>query len=129
MSINAEISVGEFLDKLTILQIKREKIKDPDKLANINHELDTLVKIWQKAPYVKPDLQDDVSSLHDINRKLWNIEDDIRDKESKKEFDQEFIELARSVYKTNNKRAKIKKQINQKSGSVLVEEKSYKDYR
>ena len=129
MSINTKISVGEFLDKLTILQIKQAKIKDPDKLANINLELNTLMKVWDKTSYDKSSLQDEISSLYEINLKLWDIEDDIRDKESRKEFDQVFIELARAVYNTNDLRAKIKKQINQKSGSVLVEEKSYKDYK
>ena len=129
MSINTKISVGEFLDKLTILQIKQAKIKDPDKLANINLELNTLMKVWDKTSYDKSSLQDEISSLYEINLKLWDIEDDIRDKESRKEFDQVFVELARAVYNTNDLRAKIKNQINQKSGSVLVEEKSYKDYK
>jgi len=129
MSINTKISVGEFLDKLTILQIKQAKIKDLDKLANIHLELDALMKVWDKTSYDKSSLQDEISSLYEINLKLWDIEDDIRDKESRKEFDQIFIELARAVYNTNDLRAKIKKQINQKSGSALVEEKSYKDYK
>jgi hypothetical protein len=129
MSIKTEISVGEFLDKLTILQIKQAKIKGPDKLTNINLELDTLMKVWDKAPYDKSNFQDEILSLYEINLKLWDIEDKIRDKESRKEFDQVFIELARAVYNTNDLRANIKKQINQKSGSVLIEEKSYKDYK
>ena len=129
MSINTKISVGEFLDKLTILQIKQAKIKDPDKLANINLELNTLMKVWDKTSYDKSSLQDEISSLYEINLKLWDIEDDIRDKESRKEFDQVFVELARAVYNTNDLRAKKKTQINQKSRSVLVEEKSYKDYK
>ncbi len=111
MSINTKISVGEFLDKLTILQIKQAKIKDPDKLANINLELNTLMKGWDKTSYDKSSLQDEISSLYEINLKLWDIEDDIRDKESRKEFDQVFVELARAVYNTNDLRAKKKNRL------------------
>lgn len=129
MSIQVEVSIGEFLDKLTILQIKSEKIEEKRKLANVNKELETLLDIWQHSPYANSAIEQEVASLRAINEQLWEIEDDIRDKELKKEFDQRFIELARAVYVTNDKRAAIKKMINEKLGSGLVEEKSYADYR
>lgn len=129
MSISTEISYGEFLDKLTILDIKSERIQDKDKLANVLHERDVLNKIWKQHEKSSIDIESEYSALKKINEQLWEIEDNIRDKERNKEFDQEFIELARSVYVTNDERAKIKKVINLKLGSDLVEEKSYSDYK
>ena len=129
MSISTEISFGEFLDKLTILDIKCERIKDADKLKNVKHERDVLNKIWKENEKSSVDISAEYSELKNINEKLWEIEDDIRDKEKNKEFDQEFVELARSVYVTNDERARIKKEINLKLGSDLVEEKSYSDYQ
>jgi len=129
MSIQTEISVGELLDKITILQIKQERIGDPEKLLNINRELDTLLEIWKDSPCSGTDLDMESRDLKKVNETLWEIEDAIRDKESRKEFDKEFIELARSVYRTNDERARIKKIINRKTGSDLIEEKSYKEYR
>ena len=129
MSINTEISFGEFLDKLTILDIKCERIQDADKLKNVKHERDVLNKIWKESEKSSVDISAEYNELKKINEHLWEIEDDIRDKERNKEFDQEFIELARSVYVTNDKRASIKKEINLKLGSELVEEKSYSDYQ
>ena len=128
MNIEVEVSFGEFLDKLTILQIKSERIKDPAKLANINKERDLLQQTWDNNPKSKVDLTTELHQLKSINEKLWNIEDDIRDKERNKNFDQGFIELARSVYFSNDERARIKRVINEKLGSNLVEEKSYSDY-
>jgi len=129
MSINTVISYGEFLDKLTILDIKCERIHDSGKLANVKHERDTLKKIWAESEKSKIDISEEYNALKKINERLWEIEDDIRDKERKKEFDHDFIELARAVYVTNDERARIKKEINQKLGSDLVEEKSYSDYQ
>ncbi|KAB8028606.1 DUF6165 family protein [Fluviispira multicolorata] len=120
------ISIGELLDKITILQIKSSQIKDTEKLVNINKELSLLVDVCVKN---KIDTNDKL--VHDLkrhNEALWEIEDQIRDKERAKEFDEEFIRLARAVYYTNDKRADVKKQINLKSGSALVEEKSYNKY-
>ncbi len=128
MSLSTEISVGEFLDKVTILEIKSERIKDAAKLENVNKELSVLRKIWDASSYSALDLSTEVAELKAINEKLWVIEDDIRDKERDSEFDARFIELARAVYVTNDERANVKKVINLKAGSELVEEKSYADY-
>ena len=128
MSISIELSIGELLDKVTILQIKSERINDEAKLVNINKELNVLTTLWEKSPYSKVDLEENIQALKDVNEALWDIEDKIRDKERDQSFDQEFVELARSVYFTNDKRADIKKAINTKTGSELVEEKSYSDY-
>jgi len=121
--ILAPISIGELIDKITILEIKEIHMSGV-KLKNINKELNLLKNILQdKNPGISPDL---IKNLKKVNKNLWEIEDNIRIKESKKEFDKEFIKLARSVYKENDKRASIKKEINQKFKSELVEEKSYK---
>ena len=125
--MNIEVSHGEIVDKLTILQIKKENITDPIKLDNIIKEYDYLLSV------VENDLGISTSSpeyleLLSINKELWIIEDDIRDKERNKEFDDKFIKLARSVYYTNDVRAKIKKDINLKYSSGFVEEKSYQSY-
>ena len=128
MSVNVEISIGEFFDKITILEIKKERIHDAEKLANITKELDALNVLLDKLPYSRADVQNEVDELKAINEKLWVIEDDIRDKESSKEFDDRFIELARSVYFTNDKRSEIKRAINLKLGSGFIEEKSYEEY-
>jgi len=123
-----EISVGEFLDKLTILQIKAERIKDLEKLKSINKELELLQDLWQKSPYHSKDLATEIAELKKVNESLWQIEDDIRDKERHKKFDNEFIELARAVYINNDKRAAVKRTINIKTNSDLIEEKSYSEY-
>jgi len=125
--MNIEISHGEIVDKLTILQIKKENITDPSKLDNVVKEYNYLLSI------VENDLGISIQSseyleLLSINKELWVIEDDIRDKERKKEFDDDFIKLARAVYYTNDVRAKIKKDINLKYSSGFVEEKSYQKY-
>ena len=126
--INVELSFGEFLDKITILEIKSERIKDPAKLENINKELNLLRDLWQANEKSKIDITQEMAQLKSINEKLWEIEDDIRDKERAKEFDERFVELARAVYVTNDERANVKKVLNQKLGSELIEEKSYADY-
>ena len=127
--INVPISPGELIDKITILEIKMERMDDPQKLSNVKNELGLLEKVWQKSDYAGADMVDDKrAELKSINEKLWVIEDDLRLKEAKAEFDTEFIELARSVYFTNDHRARIKKEINIGVGSDLVEEKSYQDY-
>lgn len=128
MSIKIEISLGEFLDKLTILEIKKNRINDPEKLVNINRELDTLMALWTASKYSSADIAEELTALRAVNEKLWDIEDRIRDKEAAGEFDEEFTGLARSVYFTNDKRASLKRQINVRLGSELVEEKSYRDY-
>ena len=128
MNVNVEISIGEFFDKVTILEIKRERIRDADKLRNINNELDALYALLEQLPFSRDQVADEVGELKAINEKLWVIEDDIRDKEAAKSFDQEFIELARSVYFTNDKRSDVKRDINIKLGSSFIEEKSYEQY-
>lgn len=128
MNVNLEISIGEFFDKVTILEIKKERISDADKLVNINNELDALNELLAKLPFSRDDVAKEVAELKKINEELWVIEDDIRDKESKKSFDQVFIELARSVYFTNDRRSDVKREINIKLGSDFVEEKSYEEY-
>lgn len=128
MSVNVEISIGEFFDKITILEIKKERIHYEEKLVNINKELDSLNALLDDLPFSRADVQDEVDELKAINEKLWVIEDDIRDKESSREFDQQFIELARSVYFTNDKRSDVKRAINVKLGSGFIEEKSYEEY-
>jgi uncharacterized protein YukE len=128
LSIKIELSVGELLDKITILQIKSERISDKAKLENINKELSVLQSQWETSSYSQNNLDKETRELKSINEELWDIEDKIRDKEREQAFDQEFIELARSVYFTNDKRADIKHVINSKTGSELTEEKSYSDY-
>lgn len=130
MSIKVEISVGEFLDKLAILQIKAERIGDPGKLGNIRRELETLNGIWSRSDYAREaDLEEEIRSLRSVNERLWVIEDAIREKERAADFGEEFVRLARSVYINNDERARIKRAINSKTGSGLVEEKSYARYR
>ena len=124
MSIQIDISVGELLDKITILQIKAERIADVSKLENIKKELCILQGQWESSPYIDNNLDNNIASLKFVNERLW----DIRVKESQQKFDEEFVKLARSVYFTNDERAEIKREINNKTGSNLVEEKSYSDY-
>ena len=128
MNVNVEISIGEFFDKITILEIKNDRIKDADKRENINRELSALNALLEKLPWSRDDVEAEVDALRGVNEALWVIEDDIRDKEAKKEFDQQFIELARSVYITNDRRSEIKRDINLKLGSDFIEEKSYEEY-
>jgi hypothetical protein len=120
-----EVSVGEIVDKLTILRIKTLNIKDESKLENVRKEYEYLSDIVFKE--LKIDI-DDFNELVFINNKLWVIEDDIRDKERAKEFDEDFIFLARQVYRVNDERFRVKKDINEKYGSEFVEEKSYAKY-
>jgi len=126
--ITTPISHGELLDKITILEIKVQHIADPAKLANVRNELDMLNATWAADAAAKMDLGDARERLKAVNLKLWVIEDDIRLKEKAQSFDAQFIELARAVYFTNDVRAAIKREINVKLGSALVEEKSYQPY-
>ena len=127
-NIHVPVSPGEVLDKITILEIKSERMNDPAKLDNVRRELALLRESWVRAVHE----DDTVAALHrqlkEINEALWEIEDDIRDKEREREFDERFIELARSVYVTNDRRSKVKKELNSYLGSEIVEEKSYQDY-
>lgn len=129
--ITAEIACGELLDKITILQIKTERIKDPEKLKNIQTELESLLDTYEHSlsKEMRDELEELVTELKKINETLWDIEDNIRDKERAQEFDTRFVELARSVYFTNDERCAVKRKINMKLGSRIVEEKSYKNYK
>ena len=126
--INTPISPGELVDKITILEIKKEFIVDSNKLKNINYEYNLLMKIYNDDISKTDGVSILKTELKNINLSLWKIEDDIRDCERDKIFDNTFIELARSVYFTNDKRSKVKLEINLLLNSSLVEEKSYKDY-
>jgi predicted nucleic acid-binding Zn-ribbon protein len=126
--ISVPVSFGELLDKISILQIKSERISDPAKLVNIRAELSALEKTWMAHPAGVKDIAKLRAELKDINEQLWDIEDNVRLKDKANAFDDEFIALARSVYQKNDQRARIKKDINLALGSVYVEEKSYKDY-
>jgi hypothetical protein len=123
------VSPGELLDKITILRIKVARIQDATKLANVKLELSLLEQTWKDSGAAAHDVALDERALEDVNGRLWDIEDRIRDKEAHQTFDREFIELARAVYICNDERAAIKKRINLQLGSRLVEEKSYKQYR
>lgn len=122
------ISPGELIDKITILEIKSQRMTDPAKLHNVRTELALLTDTWNASPYAATDVSADWAALREVNGKLWDVEDHLRDQEREGRFDPEFIELARAVYFTNDERAAIKRRINAALGSVLVEEKSYADY-
>ena len=122
------ISWGELLDKITILQIKNENLTSESALENVEREFKQLGSILTKNFPTNADVQQFEEELRHINQKLWDIEDKIREKEKHKSFDDEFIQLARSVYITNDERSRIKRRINETFGSELVEEKSYSDY-
>lgn len=126
--ITVEIAPGELLDKLTILEIKRERIEDSQKLINVGLELEVLDQARRQNVPDSPELDALYADLKTINETLWEIEDDIRDCERDKDFGERFIELARAVYKTNDRRAATKRAINELLGSRIVEEKSYAEY-
>ncbi len=123
------ISPGELLDKITILEIKSERIADPAKVANVRTELEMLSAVWNEAIGTNAELDAMRAELKAINERLWEIEDDIRDEERNRRFGERFIELARAVYVTNDERAAVKKRVNLHLNSTIVEEKSYQDYR
>jgi len=127
--IRVPVSPGELLDKLTILRIKSERMTDPVKLTNVRVELAALEQTWQTSPYSQVDVAADTEALQRVNERLWVIEDSIRDQERAKEFGAEFVRLARAVYFENDERAAIKRRINLKLGSSIVEEKSYAEYK
>ena len=126
--INVPISPGELVDKITILEIKKEFIDDINKLKNINNEYELLMQIYSNDVSKTDGVDSLKSKLKNINLSLWKIEDDIRDCERDKIFKERFVQLARDVYFTNDKRSKVKLEINLLLNSSLVEEKSYKDY-
>ena len=130
MELLVPASVGELIDKITILEIKSENIEDPAKLSNVKKELSSLMAVVTdlQLGYPVGSLASLGRELSMVNRQLWSIEDDIRDCERRSCFDQTFVDLARSVYRRNDERARLKKMINLQTGSALVEEKSYASY-
>ena len=128
MKISVPISVGELFDKISILEIKKIKIKDKTKLQDIKFELNALKQILTKKRLHKKDNKEQYTKLFNINKRLWNIEDKKRSYEKSKKFDKAFIELARKVYLLNDRRAEIKNKINHISGSTIREIKSYEKY-
>ena len=128
MAVMIPVSWGELLDKLTILLIKRDRIDNNEKLENINKEYNRLMQICDQRCEQSPELEGVVAELRSINEKLWDIEDEIRCCEKKKDFGTRFVELARAVYVTNDRRAELKYRINTLLDSDLVEEKSYEAY-
>ena len=127
--ISVPVSHGELIDKITILEIKAARITDAAKLANVRTELELLNATWKADPAASTDISVERAKLRQVNETLWDIEDRIRVKEKAQAFDGEFIELARAVYFRNDERAAFKREINEKLGSLLVEEKSYESYR
>jgi hypothetical protein len=123
------ISPGELLDKITILRIKSARMREATKLANVRLELELLEKTWRDSGCATPEVAADEQALQAVNERLWDIEDRIREQERARSFGAAFIELARSVYIENDERAAIKKRVNLKLGSRIVEEKSYQQYR
>ncbi len=128
MELKVEISVGELLDKITILEIKSERVTDPAKLVNINTELETLRATWAASPLSNLDLGDQMARLKAVNEALWDIEDGLRRLEADQSFGEVFVGLARAVYHRNDERSVIKREINSLAGSRLIEEKSYTEY-
>ena len=126
--IQVPVSYGELIDKITILEIKSARISDPAKLANVRKELELLDGTWQRDPAAATDISDLWTQLRTVNERLWVVEDDLRILEKAQRFDAEFVRLARSVYFENDERARVKREINLRLGSTLVEEKSYQDY-
>jgi len=127
-SVSVEISYGELIDKITILEIKSERMQNRSKLHNVQTELLILNNIYYHETALTEEIKSLKRQLKRINERLWTIEDSIRLKEQNKEFDQEFIQLARLVYITNDSRGTIKREINEHLGSYLVEEKEYTKY-
>jgi hypothetical protein len=127
--INVSISVGELIDKITILEIKAARIKDTPKLENVHKELELLTNTWLTSGRASAQISRKHEALKAVNEALWDIEDEIRIKEAKGQFDDRFIELARAVYVNNDRRAALKREINLALGSKIIEEKSYPDYR
>ena len=126
--ILVEVAPGELIDKITILQIKSERIDDPEKIKNVRIELGVLEEARDSVVAASPELDRLTAELKSVNEALWEIEDDIRDCERSKDFGPKFIELARSVYRSNDRRAAAKREINELLGSKIIEEKSYAEY-
>lgn len=128
MTISVEVSYGEMLDKISILEIKLEKVSNPGQRENISRELGILSEARDQGLSGGLDFSEIYSSLKNVNLRLWQIEDDIRDCERRQDFGPDFVLLARSVYKVNDHRAALKRELNELLGSPLIEEKLYQDY-
>jgi hypothetical protein len=128
MTVMAPVSWGELIDKITILEIKSRKLGDPAKLANVLKELMLLCDVRDREFVGNAALTELTRRLSAVNERLWQIEDDIRECERRRDFGDRFVELARAVYVTNDERAAVKRRINELLGSALVEEKSYAAY-
>lgn len=126
--VQVEIAPGELIDKITILQIKSERIREPAKLDNVRRELNVLIRVREAAIPASPELSEWTEQLKAVNVALWEIEDGIRDCEREQDFGPRFIDLARSVYRHNDRRSELKRHINQLLDSRIVEEKSYRPY-
>ncbi len=127
--ITIPVAPGELIDKITILEIKAERFRDPAKLDNVRRELALLWQAWTAAPEADTDISELRARLKQVNEKLWQIEDDIRAEEARGDFGERFVALARAVYFTNDARAALKREINTRLGSQIVEEKGYVDYK
>ena len=128
MKINIPVSVGELIDKLTILELKRQWTNNSERLKHILHEMSELEKLYEQNIEKKDEIIEHRANLYEINRYIWMIEDRIRKKENRKEFDDEFIQLARDVYITNDKRFEVKNKINNLLNSEIKEVKTYESY-
>ena len=128
MKINIPVSVGELIDKLTILELKRQWTNNSERLKHILHEMSELEKLYEQNIEKKDEIIEHRANLYEINRYIWMIEDRIRKKENRKEFDDEFIQLARDVYITNDKRFEVKNKINNFLNSEIKEVKTYESY-
>lgn len=126
--MKVELPLGDVVDKISILYIKSQRISDQSKLVNIHNELHSLEQAWEKTDYISLKNLSEWNELLEVNGRLWTVEDDLRFLEAKQDFGERFIQLARSVYFLNDKRAALKKSINLALGSALIEEKSYQDY-
>ena len=128
MSVVIEVSWGELIDKISILEIKAERLSDAEALANVGRELTLLTAARDRTMASDVDISAEFSELKTINERLWDIEDEIRDCERRGDFGSQFVELARNVYRTNDQRSAVKQKINKILGSMLIEEKSYTTY-
>jgi hypothetical protein len=128
MSASVQISFGELIDKITILEIKSARVSDAAKLGHVRHELAVLIAVWTPLERTNPEVAAVRAELKAVNEALWEIEDDIRALEAARRFDAEFIRLARAVYQTNDRRFALKSRINQLLDSGVVEQKQYADY-
>lgn len=128
MSVQIAVSYGELFDKISILEIKRSNVVRPDQRTNIENELDVLNRVRATAVPAGVEIDDLMAGLSDVNARLWDVEDELRDCERRNEFGTTFVELARSVYRLNDRRAELKRELNQRLGSELTEEKLYNEY-